>query len=952
MTGIASQKRRVRETSRLIERDWELHTLQQSIAATRSGAGSVVYVEGPAGAGRTALLEAATRMARDGGMEVLTAAGVELERAFPFGVALQLFEPVWLRADPRDREALVLGPASPVTDLLGHAHLDDARPSSAPPYRMIHALYWFVRNLISRGPAHPEPARVVMIVDDLQWADADSARFLAYLAQRIAPLPALIVMSATAGACVSDPDAHAALRRSPQTILLTPAPLTAEGVTVAARRRYPKAREAFCRAVADATGGNPALLQALLAQAIKQEISPADPAVITELVPDAVVDAVRRRLDGLSAVHRAVATGAAILGTDASLRHLAAFAATDAGALPRIADELAAAGLLRAEIPVVYVQPLVRQAALATLPATERARAHARAAEVLSASGADPIRIAPHLAAAIPGTEAVPLSVLRECASAALAADDPRLAIALLERALLEQPTTDVRAELLMELGLAEVEAGLPAADEHLLEAKRLTSDPRRHAEIALVEAERLYQNGDYRGAAEVLESGIDQLNGADPDLKRHLRVAYVAAASLVPALAGRALEQRDRVLTDPRDALSPAERVALAHTIALDGLRGVPNEELRERARLAWSRGALVESAACSKHTLPMLLSSLVLADELDLLDELADGLEHADNRAGIIRDLRPLHSCSLYLRGQVAEAEAEASVDLDAVRRAGPRAVALAVIACCQIHRGVLDPAAAALTALGDLAAADATLAPLHQLTGCEVRLAQHRPSEALEHASAAADALQSVFPEASQSAIPWRSAAASAHLALGQADQARTLLETELRDARRTGNVRVTIRSLRLLGLAVGGAPGLALLREAVEVGDAASPRLEHLRALVEYGAGLRRANQRAAARTPLSRALELSHRAGAAGLAERARTELVAAGARPRRMALSGIESLTASQRRVAELAARGLTTRQVAEALFVTPKTVEFHLRQAYRKLDVGSRGELTKLFRG
>jgi DNA-binding CsgD family transcriptional regulator len=156
---------------------------------------------------------------------------------------------------------------------------------------------------------------------------------------------------------------------------------------------------------------------------------------------------------------------------------------------------------------------------------------------------------------------------------------------------------------------------------------------------------------------------------------------------------------------------------------------------------------------------------------------------------------------------------------------------------------------------------------------------------------------------------------------------------------------------MRSLRLLGLAVGGAPGLALLREAVEVGDAASPRLEQLRALVEYGAALRRANQRAAARTPLSRDLELSHRAGAAGLAEQARTELVAAGARPRRMALSGIESLTASQRRVAELASRGLTTRQV-EALFVTPKTVEFHLRQAYRKLDVGSRGELTKLFCG
>ncbi|HWE10324.1 MAG TPA: AAA family ATPase [Solirubrobacteraceae bacterium] len=951
MTGIASQKRSVREPSRLIERGWELHTLQQSLAAAQSGAGSVVYVEGAAGAGRTALLQAAAGLARGGDLEILTATGVELERAFPFGVVLQLLEPIWLRADPRDREALVLGPAAPAAELLGQAHVDNARSSPDPPYRLIHALYWFVRNLVSRAPAHPEPTPVVMIVDDVHWADAESARFLAYLAQRIGPLPALVVVSAT-GAGRPEPEALAALRRSSQTAVLTPAPLTPGGVAVAARRRYPEAGEEFCRAVADATGGNPVLLQALLAHAIEHEISPADPALIANLLPDAVVDAVRRRLDALSAVHRAVATGAAILGADASLRNLAAFAAIDHSTVSRIADELVATGLLRAQVPVLYVQPLVRLAALATLPAAERARAHGRAAELLSASGADPIRIAPHLAVAAPGAETVPLGVLRDCASAALAADDPRLAIALLERALLEQPAADVRAELLMELGLAEVEAGLPAADRHLLESKRLTRDPRRHAEIALVEAERLYANGDYRAAAEILESGIDQLNSGDPDLKRHLRVAYVAAASLVPGLAGRALEQRDGILTDSVDPLSAAERVALAHTVALDGLRGVPNQKLRERALLAWSGGALLESAACSEDTLPMLLTSLVLADELDLLDELAGELACGDAAAGRVRDLRPLRSWSLYLRGQVAEAEAEASVDLDAVRRVTPRAVALAVTACCQIHRGVLEAADAALTALGELAAGDATLVSLHHLIASEVRLAQHRPDDALEHASAAAAALQSVFPEADRSAIPWRSAAAAAHLALGQADQARPLLEAELNDARRTGNVRVTIRSLRLLGLAVGGAPGLALLRDAVEIGDGVSPRLEHLRALVDYGAALRRANQRAAARAPLSRALELSHQAGAAGLAERARTELVAAGARPRRLALSGIESLTTSQRRVAELAARGLTTRQVAEALFVTPKTVEFHLRQAYRKLDVGSRSELTKLFRG
>jgi DNA-binding CsgD family transcriptional regulator len=236
------------------------------------------------------------------------------------------------------------------------------------------------------------------------------------------------------------------------------------------------------------------------------------------------------------------------------------------------------------------------------------------------------------------------------------------------------------------------------------------------------------------------------------------------------------------------------------------------------------------------------------------------------------------------------------------------------------------------------------------VHHLARSELRLAQHRPDEALADAAAAAVAVEALFPGVSPVAVGWRPAAASAHLALGQAGEAILLLEAALADARRLGNARVTVRALRLLGLALGDEEGLACLAEAVEVGEATTGRLEHIRALIDHGAALRRANQRVAARPPLSYALHLSHHAGASVLADRARTELIAAGARPRRVALSGIDSLTASQRRVAELAARGLTTRQVAEALFVSPKTVEFHLRQTYRKLEVSSREELARLF--
>jgi DNA-binding CsgD family transcriptional regulator len=151
---------------------------------------------------------------------------------------------------------------------------------------------------------------------------------------------------------------------------------------------------------------------------------------------------------------------------------------------------------------------------------------------------------------------------------------------------------------------------------------------------------------------------------------------------------------------------------------------------------------------------------------------------------------------------------------------------------------------------------------------------------------------------------------------------------------------------IRDLRILGLAERGRRGIELLTEAVEAGDHQPPRLEQIIALIDLGAARRRANQRAAAREPLRRALDLSYRGGATALAERARTELAATGARPRRVVLSGVESLTPSERRVAGLAAKGLTNGEIAEALFITPKTVEFHLRHSYRKLEISGRGEL------
>jgi DNA-binding CsgD family transcriptional regulator len=200
--------------------------------------------------------------------------------------------------------------------------------------------------------------------------------------------------------------------------------------------------------------------------------------------------------------------------------------------------------------------------------------------------------------------------------------------------------------------------------------------------------------------------------------------------------------------------------------------------------------------------------------------------------------------------------------------------------------------------------------------------------------------------LVPFDNPSSVPWRRWAAEGLRLLGRTDDARSLADEELALARRWGDPYAIGASLRVLGLVEGGTVGSGLLREAVEVLAGSEARLEHARALVDLGAALRRANQRMEARERLREGVDLARRIGAFGLAERANQEIAATGARPRNVVQTGLDALTASERRVAQLAADGMSNKDIAQTLFVTIKTVEVHLSHAYRKLDIGSRAQL------
>jgi DNA-binding CsgD family transcriptional regulator len=269
----------------------------------------------------------------------------------------------------------------------------------------------------------------------------------------------------------------------------------------------------------------------------------------------------------------------------------------------------------------------------------------------------------------------------------------------------------------------------------------------------------------------------------------------------------------------------------------------------------------------------------------------------------------------------------------------------MATGVLVDALVERGQIDEAERQLEPVAaDLQSTSQTAGVLRHARG-RLRIAQRRLDEALDDFRAAGEIAARTMA-VSPCYLPWRSDAALAELALGEPGAARRLGEEELELARSFGAPRALGVALRVAGLVAGGERGEALLREAIEVLSGPDTRLEQARVLADLGAALRRSNRRVEAREMLRQAVDAASRVGAEPIASRAETELRATGAKPRRVMLTGLEALTASERRIAELAAEGLTNAQIAQTLFVTARTVEGHLTHVLLKLHVKARTEL------
>ncbi len=921
--------------SPLLDRDAELSVISAAIAAARSGSGTALIVEGPAGIGKTSLLAHASRQAAAAGMTVLAARAAELEGGYAWGVARQLFEPATVRAGAGELMAdSVVALAAPALSHAGY-HGDEGA------FAVLHGLYW-----LTAGLAQQEP--LLIAVDDLHWADQPSQRFVAHLVRRLEGLPVLLMVT------IREPRSGTAqekaltggLAAEQGVNVLRPGAIGGEACAELAREALGDAvSPAFRDACREITGGNPLLLHALLAELAAERITgtDADVAHVRRLTPSAVSRSVLLQLGRMPAEAVLAARGIAVLGTAATTSRAGRLVGLDPDTAANAVAALMAEHLVEGEHLLGFVHPLVRSVVYQDIAAPVRQRWHYQAARMLDDEGAVPEEVTVHLLASDPSGDPWVVRKLRGAAEDARARGAADVAALCLERALAEPPSADDRPDVLLELGLAEIRHDPARARAHLADALAATAG-RSRSQVSLALGEALALSGLMTEAVRVLQAAIEERpDEGDPAGDLEAALLNTARWDLETRPLTKPLVEQLKARAARGEQLSPQLHANLATEFAA---AGVDRERAVYHARAAVQ--ALPAMISVSAAALPETISVLIFADLAGEAEEWSHAwLQLAQLRGWPVASAVAATAAMLtaMYSGEVSDALAYGEQAL-ATRAGWIPVMTVGLLVRSLADRGAIDEARA-LLAEHDLAGDLGPIWPYNVVRHARGRL--HAAGG--DHKAACADLLAAgematrygIFNPAM---FAWRSDAALSLSALGEHERARQLAAEELKLARNWGTGRAVGIALRTAALVGATDRRIELLTEAAGVLRGSPARLELARALVDLGAASRRGGLVTEARVHLRDGLDLSHELGALSLADRARDELITAGGRPRRDAIRGRDALTPSELRVARLAASGQTNREIAQALFVTRRTVETHLTSSYEKLGIRSRSEL------
>ncbi|HYZ29487.1 MAG TPA: AAA family ATPase [Thermoleophilaceae bacterium] len=924
------------------ERESEKAALERSLVEAKASRGSLTLIEGPAGIGKTRLLELARERAEAEGMAVLAARGGELERDFSFGVVRQLLERTLPAGESERRRRLTAGAASLAAPVFDQRF--EAAEGPVPTHGVLHGLYWLTANVAEEAP-------LLIAVDDLQWVDAPSLRFLLHLARRLEGLPIALVVSRRRDGESEAPGLVDELALELRTAPIRPAPLSTDAVAGMLFEAFgDQSRGELAGACREVAGGNPFLLRELITELFARGVALADVSIadVRKLGPERIATALLLRVGRLHPSAPALAQALAVLGDSAPAGAAAELAGLDARTAHELMRRLHDASVLADPGASRFVHSIVRTAIYEDLPLTRRAELHARAAALLREAGAPDEEVAAHLLASDPGSVEDASASLRSAAAAAVRRGAPDSAARFLGRALEENIGDHERAHILAALGDVEHELAVGSAPERYLAAIELTEDPAERARLT---------------------NALAWATGADPDIQLRQLPLYERAASeagddeelaamlkaarlfVIQINSDRALElevEAERLAG--LEGRTPAERLLLSFAARRLMMSDEAHaEEAGELVVRAASKPVMIRSA-------PQPVWLINVADTLNaterwgigerLLTGIISEAEHSGSVMGFAI-ASYFRAVIRHTRGDLRLAEEDAQAAFGALDESfvGVWGLRPVVEVLADTGRAVegeellarhgyageippIRPLTPLLIARGRMRANAGDLARGRaDLEGALVRLQAGR-----SHGTVGLDA---------------KLALALVLHRTGDESRAVTLASEALARARRWGTSRLLGGALRVRALVAGdAAERLRLLREAACAFEDSPALLWRAETLVDLGAALHASGDGAGARKVLAQGLDLADRAGANPLAERAEADLARAGARPRRRALTGVASLTASERRVAGMAAAGRSNKEIAQALFVTLRTVEMHLSRTYTKLEIASRREL------
>jgi DNA-binding CsgD family transcriptional regulator len=929
----------------LLEREAELAALEADLAETETaGDGRVVLLEGAPGIGKTALLGEFDRRAESRGWRVLRATGSEMERDFGFGVVRQLFGPLLRALDLQGLTRLFAGPAALAAAIFGLA--EPGALDLTPTEASLYGLFWMVVGLVGTGP-------LVISIDDAHWADVPSLRFVRYLAQRLDDVPAMVALATRPNEPGAQAQTLQAMRAALDPATIRP-PLLSEAATATiVRARVGSASTpALENACHEATGGNPLLIESLLTE-LRERLGPGaaiPPEAILEIGSERVGAGVIDRAAAIDPRGPDVVRAAALLGDGGDLRAIAGLTGIDRGAASAILDGLVAVAVLDAGPGRRFAHPLLRSAVYEAIPSVARAEMHARAARHLRERGAEPEEVAAHLLLCEPDDDPETLAVLEAAAARAEERGAPESVAAYLARALPEVDDPRQRGEVLRRLGRAGLAVRDPASLEHLQLAAQVIEDPALALDVYLELSDALAQAGLWDAALATIDAAFERVG--DRDVPGLLDLEALRAASRGYDTVGADLFADDRQrLLDLVQGRTDEESRNLRWVLgALGAIGDMPRDEvlaLIGPESQDWS----VQQGGRESSLVFQAVLGLVVIDGIEQGEPLVTAFEEEARRRGSLMatiGAIGLRAALDQRLGRLESTEENILLALELLERNELSLMALATFLhfCIDtlVERPGLDHVADLVEGLEVPPSFARTASGAFVLdVRAALRLARGDRAGGVATLREAEPIMRGlrVGPRLS----PWRSRLALA-LPDSERAEAMALVTEEVTLATALASPRAEGVALRAQGLLVGGEEGIDLLTRSIERLRGGAAQFEVARSLTELGAALGRANRRREAREHLREASDLAQREGAERLLQRIEEEIRVAGGKPRRRAISGPESLTPSESRVARAAAAGATNREIGQALFVSMRTVEMHLTNAYRKLGIRSRAEL------